>query len=158
MTVQPAPRPELEALFLAANPLQARQIKPTLVFQYAGDLPVYATSHAYRLSVHGEPNEDIDGLMIAEIPWLLHNSDRLYDTVVGSWPAAAGPMGRLYAMGVDAQRIFNRLLQMQEHPDTRIEGATGSLSLDQDGRVRRVLSWGRIVDGQLHPLPDAASW
>lgn len=158
VTVQPAPRPELEALFLAANPLQARQIKPTLVFQYAGDLPVYATSHAYRLSVHGEPNEDIDGLMIAEIPWLLHNSDRLYDTVVGSWPAAAGPMGRLYAMGVDAQRIFNRLLQMQEHPDTRIEGATGSLSLDQDGRVRRVLSWGRIVDGQLHPLPDAASW
>lgn len=158
VTVQPTPRPELEALFLAASPLQARQIKPTLVFQYAGDLPVYATSHAYRLSVHGEPNEDIDGLMIAEIPWLLHNSDRLYDTVVSSWPAAAGPMGRLYAMGVDAQRIFNRLLQMQEQPGTRIAGATGSLSLDQDGRVRRELSWGQIMEGQLHPLPDAASW
>src|SRR5690606_1987745 len=158
VTVQPTPRPELEALFLAANPLQARQIKPTLVFQYAGDLPVYAPSHASRLSLHGEPNEDIDGLMIAEIPWLLHNSDRLYDTVVDSWPAAAGPMGRLYAMGVDAQRIFNRLLQMQEQPETRIDGATGSLSLDPSGQVRRVLSWGRIVDGQLQPLPDASSW
>lgn len=158
VTVQPTPRPELEALFLAANPLQARQIKPTLVFQYAGDLPVYATSHAYRLSVHGEPNEDIDGLLIAEIPWLLHSSDPMYNTVVGSWPAAAGPMGRLYAMGVDAQRIFNRLLQMQEQPDTRIEGATGSLSLDPSGQVRRVLPWGRIIDGQLHPLPDASSW
>lgn len=158
VTVQPTPRPELEALFLAANPLQARQIKPTLVFQYAGDLPGYATSHAYRLSVHGEPNEDIDGLLIAEIPWLLHSSDPMYNTVVGSWPAAAGPMGRLYAMGVDAQRIFNRLLQMQEQPDTRIEGATGSLSLDPSGQVRRVLPWGRIIDGQLHPLPDASSW
>ena len=158
VTVQPTPRTELEALFLAANPLQARQIKPTLVFQYAGDLPVYATSHAYRLSVHGEPNEDIDGLMVAEIPWLLHNNDQLYDTVVSSWPAAAGPMGRLYAMGVDAQRIFSRLLQMQEQPETRIAGATGSLSLDQSGRVRRELSWGRITDGQLHSLPDPNSW
>lgn len=158
VTVQPSPRPELEALFLAASPLQARQIKPTLAFQYAGDLPVYATSHAYRLSLHGEPNEDIDGLMVAEIPWLLFNNDRLYDTVVASWPAAAGPMGRLYAMGVDAQRIFNRLLQMQEHPETRIPGATGNLSLDQNGSVRRELSWGRIVDGQLHSLPDPVSW
>ncbi|MFA5679482.1 MAG: penicillin-binding protein activator [Pseudomonas sp.] len=158
VTVQPTPRPELEALFLAASPLQARQIKPTLAFQYAGDLPVYATSHAYRLSVHGEPNEDVDGLMIAEIPWLLHNSDRLYDTVVSSWPSAAGPMGRLYAMGVDAQRIFSRLLQMQEQPDTRIAGATGNLSLDQNGRIHRELSWGQIKDGQLHPLPDPATW
>lgn len=158
VTVQPTPRPELEALFLAANPLQARQIKPTLAFQYAADLPVYATSHAYRLSLHGEPNEDIDGLKIGEIPWLLHNSDPLYDTVVGSWPAAAGPMGRLYAMGVDAQRIFNRLLQMQEHPETRIQGATGTLSLDRDGQVRRVLSWGEIVDGQLHPAAGTSAW
>ena len=158
VTVQPTPRPELEALFLAANPLQARQIKPTLVFQYAGDLPVYATSHAYRLSVHGEPNQDVDGLKIGEIPWLLHNSDPLYDTVVSSWPAAAGPMGRLYAMGVDAQRIFNRLLQMQEQPETRIQGATGLLSLDQDGRVRRILSWGDMIDGQLHPAAGSSEW
>ena len=156
MTEQP--RQGLEALFLAANPLQARQIKPTLVFQYAGDLPVYATSHAYRLSIHGAANEDIDGLTIAEIPWLLHNSDYLYDTVVDSWPAAAGPMGRLYAMGVDAQRIFNRLLQMQEHPQTRIEGATGTLSLDEHGRIRRELSWGQIIDGQLHPVDSLSSW
>lgn len=148
----------LDALFLAANPLQAQQIKPTLVFQYAGDLPVYATSHAYRLSLHGAANDDIDGLTIAEIPWLLHNSDRLYDTVVDSWPAAAGPMGRLYAMGVDAQRIFNRLLQMQEDPEMRIAGATGTLSLDQDGRIHRELSWGEIVDGQLHPVNSAAPW
>ena len=151
-------RRQLDALFLAANPLQARQIKPTLVFQYAGDLPVYATSHAYRLSIHGAANEDIDGLTIAEIPWLLHNSDYLYDTVVDSWPAAAGPLGRLYAMGVDAQRIFNRLLQMQEHPQTRIEGATGTLSLDSTGRIRRELSWGQIVDGQLHPMDTLSSW
>src|SRR5690606_20057580 len=59
VTVQPTPRADLDALFLAVDPLQARQIKPTLVFQYAGELPVYATSHAYRLSLNSEPNTDI---------------------------------------------------------------------------------------------------
>lgn len=157
LAIQPSPSSGLDALFLAANPLQARQIKPTLVFQYAGDLPVYATSHAYRLSLGGEPNADIDDLLIAEIPWLLERSDSLYQSVVDSWPAAAGPMGRLYAMGIDAQRIFSRLLQMQEQPDTRIDGATGRLSLDRDGRIRRELSWGQIVDGQLQPLPSLPS-
>ena len=149
---QPTPRPDLDALFLAADPLQARQIKPTLVFQYAGDLPVYAASRAYRLSLNGEPNPDIDGIMIAEIPWLLTRSDPLYQTVVDSWPTAAGPMGRLYAMGVDAQRIFSRLLLMQEQPETRIDGATGTLSLDSNGRILRVLPWGEMVDGQLRPM------
>src|SRR5690606_41791720 len=65
-STSPAPRPDLHALFLAADPLQARQIKPTLVFQYAGDLPVYATSRTYRLSLNNEPNPDIDGLMRSE--------------------------------------------------------------------------------------------
>lgn len=154
--VQPAPQQGLDALFLAADPLQARQIKPTLVFQYAGDLPVYAASRAYRLSLSGEPNPDIDGIRIAEIPWLLTRSDPLYDTVVDSWPTAAGPMGRLYAMGVDAQRIFSRLLQMQEQPETRIDGATGILSLDDDGRILRELSWGEMIDGQLRPPTEPA--
>lgn len=149
---KPTPRPDLDALFLAADPLQARQIKPTLVFQYAGDLPVYAASRAYRLSLNGEPNPDIDGIMIAEIPWLLTRSDPLYQTVVDSWPTAAGPMGRLYAMGVDAQRIFSRLPLMQEQPETRIDGATGTLSLDSNGRILRVLPWGEMVDGQLRPM------
>ncbi|WP_285275995.1 penicillin-binding protein activator [Halopseudomonas bauzanensis] len=149
---KPTPRPDLDALFLAADPLQARQIKPTLVFQYAGDLPVYAASRAYRLSLNGEPNPDIDGIMIAEIPWLLTRSDPLYHTVVDSWPTAAGPMGRLYAMGVDAQRIFSRLPLMQEQPETRIDGATGTLSLDSNGRILRVLPWGEMVDGQLRPM------
>src|SRR5690554_8090364 len=49
VTVQPTPRAKLEAIFLAANPLQARQIKPTLVFQYAGDLQIGRASCRERV-------------------------------------------------------------------------------------------------------------
>lgn len=154
VVVQPTPRNDLHAIFLAANPQQARQIKPTLAFQYAADLPVYATSHVYQLGGDVSQNADLDGIMVAEIPWLLTRTDGLYQPVSNNWPQASGPLGRLYAMGVDAQRIFRRLPQMQEFSDTRIEGATGTLLLAEDGRIQRRLQWGVIRDGRLVPIDE----
>lgn len=154
---QPTPRQDLDALFLAATPLQARQIKPTLAFQYAAELPVYATSHSYQIDPTGMQNTDLDGLLIAEIPWLLDRSDPLYGEVTSNWPQATGALGRLYAMGIDTQRIFARLPQMRQYPDTRIEGATGELTLDANGRIQRNLPWGQIQDGLLQPAAPSNS-
>src|SRR5690606_32413568 len=50
VAAQPARRQDVDFIFLAATPQQAQQIKPTLAFQYAGDVPVYATSHLYSAS------------------------------------------------------------------------------------------------------------
>ena len=58
---------------------------------------------------------------------------------------------RQEASGIDAQRVFNRLPQMRQYPETRIDGATGLLSLTQDGRIQRDLAWGQIQDGLLQP-------
>jgi len=155
VVVQPTPRQDLDALFIAVTPQQARQIKPTLAFQYAADLPVYATSHVYQVGPDGQQNADMDGIMVAEIPWLLTRDDKLYDQVTSNWPQAQGPLGRLHAMGIDAQRVFSRLPQMQQHASTRVNGATGGLSLAPDGRIRRELSWGVMERGQLSPLPPS---
>ncbi|SDR75947.1 hypothetical protein SAMN05216421_0240 [Halopseudomonas xinjiangensis] len=149
--VQPTPRQDLDALFLSATPQQARQIKPTLAFQYAADLPVYATSHVYQLSGDPTQNADLEGIMVAEVPWLLSRDDELYASVSQSWPQATGALGRLYAMGIDAQRIFSRLPQMRQHTETRLDGATGELTLTEDGRVSRATEWGVIEDGQVRP-------
>lgn len=151
LVVQPTPRQDLDALFITADPLQARQIMPTLAFQYAGDLPVYATSHVYQ--VGGDKNNDLDGILVAETPWLLSRSDSLYESVTQNWPQAGGALGRLYAMGIDAQRIFTRLPQMQQYPETTVNGATGVLSLSPDGRVSRELAWGVIQEGRLTESP-----
>src|SRR5690606_7499235 len=40
-------RQDIDMIFLIADPVQARQIKPTLAFHYAGSIPVYATSQVY---------------------------------------------------------------------------------------------------------------
>jgi len=149
IAVQPTPRQDIEALFVAATPQQARQLMPTLAFQYAADLPVYATSHAFQYDADSSQMADLDGILIAETPWLLSRSDSLYPKVTSHWPQASGPLGRLYAMGIDAQRIFSRLPQLQSNESLQFSGATGLLSLPEDGRIRRELDWGVIRNGRL---------
>ena len=94
-------------------------------------------------------------LVVNALLWLLTRDDKLYGEVISNWPQAQGPLGRLYAMGIDAQRVFSRLPQMQQRASTRVSGATGGLSLSPDGRIRRDLSWGVMERGQLSPLPNS---
>lgn len=153
---QPARRQDVDFVFLAATPAQARQIKPTLAFQYAGDLPVYATSHLFTGSNDPSQDLDLDGIRFCETPWLLGESDPLREQVVGQWPAAAGSLGRLYAMGADAYRLAPRLGQLQTLPGTRLEGLSGSLQLAPGQRVARSLPWAEYRNGQVYRLEAAA--
>lgn len=153
---QPARRQDIDFVFLAATPAQARQIKPTLAFQYAGDLPVYATSHLYTGSSDPAQDLDLDGIRFCETPWLLGENDPLREQVVGQWPAAAGSLGRLYAMGADAYRLAPRLGQLQTLPGTRLEGLSGSLQLAPGQRIARSLPWAEYRNGQVLRLESAA--
>src|SRR5690606_28114687 len=45
---EPRRRQDIDVIFLVAHQTQPRQIKPTLAFHYAGNIPVYATSHIYN--------------------------------------------------------------------------------------------------------------
>lgn len=153
---QPARRQDVDFVFLAATPAQARQIKPTLAFQYAGDLPVYATSHLFTGSNDPAQDLDLDGIRFCETPWLLGATDPLREQVVGQWPAAAGSLGRLYAMGADAYRLAPRLGQLQTLPGTRLEGLSGSLQLAPGQRVARSLPWAEYRNGQVYRLESTA--
>ncbi|MGP0014450.1 penicillin-binding protein activator, partial [Pseudomonas sp.] len=154
VAAQPSRRQDIEFIFLAATPQQAQQIKPTLNFQYAGDVPVYATSHVF--SATGDQNQynDMNGVRFCETPWLLDANDPLRKQVTAQWPQANGALGRLYAMGVDAYRLAPRLGQLKALPDSRIEGLSGSLSMDPQQRVERQLPWAQFVSGQVQRLPD----
>ncbi len=44
---EPRRRQDIEVIFMAAMPRQARLLEPQLEFHRAGDLPVYATSHVF---------------------------------------------------------------------------------------------------------------
>ncbi|SHL09052.1 penicillin-binding protein activator [Phytopseudomonas punonensis] len=147
-------RQDVDFIFLAATPQQAQQIKPTLAYQYAGDVPVYATSHLFSGSMSAAQYRDLDGIRFCETPWLLNADDPLRQQVDSQWPQAGGSMGRLYAMGVDAFRLAPRLDQLKTLPDSRVEGLSGNLSLNSAQRVERQLPWAQFSNGQVQRLPE----
>ena len=157
VAAQPARRQDVDFIFLAATPQQAQQIKPTLAFQYAGDVPVYATSHLFTGNHSQAQYLDLNGIRFCETPWLLDVNDPLRQQVNSQWPQAGGSLGRLYAMGVDAYRLAPRLNQLKALPNTQLDGLSGSLSLNPAQRIERQLPWAEFRDGQVQRLPDTAN-
>lgn len=155
LDAQPARRQDIDFIFLAATPQQAQQIKPTLAFQYAGDVPVYATSHLFTGTHSQAQYQDLEGIRFCETPWLLDANDPLRQQVSNQWPQAAGGLGRLYAMGVDAYRLAPRLGQLKALPESRLDGLSGSLSLNPAQRIERQLPWAEFRGGRVQRLPDA---
>lgn len=155
VAAQPSRRQDVDFIFLAATPQQAQQIKPTLAFQYAGDVPVYATSHLFTGNHSQAQYLDLNGIRFCETPWLLDVNDPLRQQVDSQWPQAGGSLGRLYAMGVDAYRLAPRLSQLKALPASRVEGLSGSLSLNPSQRIERQLPWAEFRDGQVQRLPDS---
>lgn len=151
---QASRRQDIDFIFLAATPQQAQQIKPTLNFQYAGDLPVYATSHVFSASGDQAQYNDMTGIRFCETPWLLDASNPLRQQVTRQWPQANGSMGRLYAMGVDAYTLAARLGQLKALPDSRVEGLSGNLGMGPNQRIERQLPWAQFVGGQVQRLPN----
>lgn len=150
----PSRRRDVDFIFLAATPQQAQQIKPTLAFQYAGDVPVYATSHLFTGVFNQAQYVDLNGIMFCETPWLLNVNDPLRQQASAQWPQAAGSLGRLYAMGADAFHLAPRLDQLKALPDMRLQGLSGNLSLGPAQRIERQLPWAEFRDGQVQPLPE----
>ncbi len=148
----PRSRSDVDMIFLIADPAQARQIKPTFAFHYAGKIPVYSTSQVYS----GEPNpkadRDLNGIRFNTMPWLFDTSSA-EKQAVAQYTKSAAVYGRLHALGADAFRLYARLPQLEQVPQMRIFGATGALHMLGDGRIEREQIWVRFRNGDAVPLP-----
>ena len=154
LQAQPTRRQDVDFLFLAATPQQAQQVKPTLIFQYAGDLPVYATSHLHAATDNRSQYLDLEGIRFTETPWLLNPQLPLRQQIESKWPQARGSLGRLYAMGADAYLLAPRLNQLLALPETRLDGLSGTLGLTPGQRIERQLPWAEFRDGTVQPLGE----
>ncbi len=158
---EPRRRGDVQFIFVAAHPTQGRQIRPQLKFHYAGDVPMYATSEVFEASETA--NIDLDGVRFPHMPWVLENSadaTRAHSLVASAWPGRVGRRGDLYAFGYDAWRLIPELIARQQQAgqrptNERIDGVTGRLFLDPQGRVHRDLDWVQVRDGKPVALAPA---
>ena len=152
LEASPRSRSDVDMIFLIADPAQARQIKPTFAFHYAGKIPVYSTSQVYS----GEPNpkadRDLNGIRFNTMPWLFDTSSA-EKLAIAQYTKSAAVYGRLHALGADAFRLYARLPQLEQVPQMRIFGATGALHMLPDGRIEREQIWVRFRNGEAQPLP-----
>ena len=155
---EPSRRHDADFIFMAAFPHQARQIPPQLKFLYAGDLPVYATSHIFDGRRDATKDRDLDGVTFTDIPWLLTPKQfPLNDKIRQLWPETADQYARLYALGVDTYRLIPDLDALRASPYQEFPGATGRLVMDNNNRIRRTLLWARFVGGLPRLLPQTAT-
>jgi uncharacterized protein len=146
-------RSDVDFIFLEGPPAAARLILPQLKFNYAGDIPVYATSDSFE--PNPTANSDLDGMLFADMPWLVSTDpsvDQIRDSVRAAWPARTARLDRLYAFGFDAYRLVPVIKSNSLSPTQDLAGMTGMLSLDDRHRVRRELEWVQVRSGVPQPL------
>ncbi len=147
-------RQDIDMIFIASSPAEARQIKPALSYQFAGDIPVYATSTVFSGKTYATRDQDMDSIRVPIMPWSVPGTtSQLELDITKAWPQARGPYGTLYALGADAYKLYPKLQQLQNLPGSQVEGLTGWLSINAGRRVDRELTWQIFKNGRLVPLP-----
>lgn len=139
-------RQDVDFIFVAALPQQARQIKPTLAFNFARNIPMIATSQIYSGIPSRSKDRDLNDVVFCDIPWILEKGP-LRKQVQSLWPQAKGSLDRLYALGVDAYRLYPRLGQIKVLKQARVQGETGSLGMDEYGQIIRTLPFAKFENG-----------
>ncbi len=153
---EPRRRQDVDMVFLIASPTEARQIKPTMAFHYAGGIPVYATSHVYSGVEDRKGDRDLKGIKFSTLPWVF-DTNSVEKQAVMSYAKPPAAYTNLYAMGVDTYRLYPRLKQLGLVPDARFYGATGALRLLPNRKVEREQMWAQIRGGKAKPLPAVVS-
>jgi outer membrane PBP1 activator LpoA protein len=149
-------RQDVDMIFVAAFEAgPARLLASQLRFYGAGDIPVYATAQVFDPGSTAR-DTDLNGFIFADTPALLTpdaDAGELRADVQAFWPQRSGEL-RFYGMGFDAYNLIAALYSNDGRPWT-MRGMSGDLSLDAEGRVRRVLPLAQFRNGRPVPYETA---
>lgn len=149
----PRRRQDVDGVFLAAFPAQARVLRPQLEFHHAQDLPVLSTSHVYAGRRDPDRDRDLDGLVFLDGPWLIDAGTAVEEslrrtTLLELWEETMERYPRLVALGIDAYRVVPYLEVLRQYENESVDGFTGQLRVRGDGRVERQLVPARFQAGE----------
>lgn len=162
---EPRRRDDVEVVFLAAQPRQARLAKPQLEFHRIGNIPVYATSHVFAGELDPDSDWDMNGLFFTETPWILDliaaTGDETSDPVQRNeaarhWPDSHVSSPRLFALGADALEVVPALERLRAGAGDAHAGRTGRLTMNSRGQIVRELRWARFTRGRPEPVDTPA--
>ncbi|RPI59372.1 MAG: hypothetical protein EHM50_09310, partial [Lysobacterales bacterium] len=142
-------REDIDMIFVAViesrpGPLIAAQLR----FYGAGAIPVYANAEIFDPASTARTG-DLNGFIFADAPVLIATDDgasALRADLQAYWPQRTA-LARFYGLGFDAYGLAGSLYTNGGEPWS-IRGMSGDLSLDSQGRVRRVLPLAQFRSGR----------
>ena len=153
---EPRSRKDMDFIFMAALPIQARQVRPQLLFHRASQTPVITTSHAFGLPPRGEPDLDMEGVIIGDMPWMIAHQEIDPETPLSmqqNWPDDNAAFLRLFALGIDAYKVIPQLGRLRLQSNGKFEGQTGNLSMNENAQIQRELTWAKFLRGKPQRIP-----
>lgn len=133
-----------QAAFLAMDATRARLARAFV----DASIQVYATSQVNAGRTDPLAFHDLNGVHFVDMPWLLqpdHPAVMVYPRADAS---PAPDLERLYALGIDAQRVA-QLLAEGAPGELRLDGVTGRLTLGADRYFSRELTLARFRQGEI---------
>ncbi|MDP6855023.1 MAG: penicillin-binding protein activator [Arenicellales bacterium] len=152
----PRRRQDIDVVFLLADQAQARLLKPQIDFHRAHKLPVYTLSGVFSGKADAVNDLDLEGVIFADMPWMVRRGGRFASArqqFTLNTPYRESVLDRLFALGMDAYALSCFGPQMQQRPGLTYPGATGTLSIDDTGRIDRSPDWLRFVRATPVALP-----
>jgi outer membrane PBP1 activator LpoA protein len=138
-------------VFLAMDGEEAHLVRPYLNM----DLPVYATSQVFNGNADTLANFDLRDVHFVDMPWMTEPDHPA--VMVYAHPESLAPeMQRLYALGIDAFRIIQVMLNNKYRTALPLDGVTGRINLNAKGQFLREASPAVFYQGQ-GLTPEAAA-
>jgi outer membrane PBP1 activator LpoA protein len=143
-------RQDVDVIFLVADPIIGRQVKPLLNFYYASDIPVYATSMIYSGQTNPSLDKDLNNIKFCDIPFVLTTNPQIQQATQQMHellPNASGQNSRLFAFGYDAYQLAPQMSSLGHSPERGYNGLTGTLYLGDNQQILRRLTWAEFTNG-----------
>ncbi|MFK5893693.1 MAG: penicillin-binding protein activator [Pseudomonadota bacterium] len=141
----PRRRQDIDVIFLAAFPKQAKQIPLQISYHHGEDIPIYATSHIIGKAFNKKENTDLNGITYTDMPWLL-NKDLVVTSRLNRQKRTS--YQRLFAFGVDSYQIIPYLQLMKKNTAEHFSGNTGIIHITEFGYIKRQVPTAKIVNGK----------
>jgi len=142
---------DIDFIFVAAQPDQGRQIRSQLRYVGATQLPMLSTSHIYTGTPDASSDIDLNGVRFVDLPWVVGDGGTLAsrrNQAEQRFGDAAKSYKRLFAMGMDAWLLADRIVSGGLSTGDTFEGMTGVLAVTPDGSIRRYLATAVFRNGE----------
>jgi outer membrane PBP1 activator LpoA protein len=144
----PRRRQDIDAIVMIAKPSTARRLKPLFSFHYAGNIPIYSTSHIYSGTPSPQKDTDLNGVKFTETPWVLSHTNAIKHQIHQLFPKQSRRYDRLFALGSDTYTLTPRLILLERIKGSQVSGQTGLLTMNDKNQIHRKLDWARFSDGE----------